>query len=139
MDCKKTEHKIGAYINGTLDKSTRKQVEEHVNQCPDCMKLYNFMKESMGVLDVEKNIAPKPFLYTRIQARQAAYRPTPANWRTATVFATLVLVIGIVIGTAIGRATIPDNDQETQYTVAYLFDDTNIENLEKTLLNDETE
>jgi anti-sigma factor RsiW len=139
MDCKKTEHKIGAYINGTLEKDEHKQVEGHISQCTDCMKLYNFMKETMGIIDVERNIGPKPFLYTRIQARQAAYRPMPTNWRAASVFATLVLLIGIVIGTAIGRATIPDNEQETQYTVAYLFDDTNIESLEKTLLNDETE
>jgi anti-sigma factor RsiW len=138
MDCKKIEHKIGAYISGTLDKNEHMQVEGHISQCPDCIKLYNFMKETMGLIDIEKNTAPKPFLYTRIQARQAAYRPTPTNWRTATVFATLVLVIGIVIGTAIGRATIPANEQDTQYTVAYLFDDTNIESLEKTLLNDET-
>lgn len=139
MDCKKTEHKIGAYINGTLEKNEHMQVEGHIRQCTDCIKLYNFMKETMGVIDFEKNIAPKPFLYTRIQARQAAYRPTPNNWRTASAFATLVLVIGIVIGTAIGRATIPVNNQETQYTVAYLFDDTNIESLEKTLLNNEKE
>ncbi|HKK81866.1 MAG TPA: zf-HC2 domain-containing protein [Prolixibacteraceae bacterium] len=139
MDCKKAEHKIGAYISGTLDKAVCSEVEEHINHCPDCMKLYKFMTETMAVIDFDKDIKPGPFLYTRIKARQTGHQTTTINWRTATVFATLVLVVGMIIGTALGRATIPVNEQETHYTMAYLFDDTQIESLENTLLNDNTE
>ncbi|MCF8361319.1 MAG: zf-HC2 domain-containing protein [Prolixibacteraceae bacterium] len=137
--CRNIQNKLSSYIEGELSNAEKAFVDSHIHQCNDCLKQYQFLKETLSLIDIERDVKPKPFLYTRTKARQTAKQRPQFNWATTTTWATIVLLIGIVIGTALGRATLPDENTNPSYTTAYLLDDTQMETLEYKLLSEETE
>ncbi len=137
MSCRSFEDKLILYIESELSDDDAKKVENHLAQCNDCTQKYNYLLDTLSTIDTEKEATPKPFLYTRIQARQSATHKPRIGWAVQSAWITAVLVIGIIIGITVGRTTIPTNTENSNYTVAYLFDDTKIERLEYQLLNDD--
>ncbi|MDA3816823.1 MAG: zf-HC2 domain-containing protein [Prolixibacteraceae bacterium] len=137
--CRNIQNILLPYIEGELSNAEKAFVDSHIQQCKQCMEQYQFLKETLSLINIEKDVKPKPFLYTRINARQTSKQRPQLNWATATTWATIVLLIGIVIGTALGRATLPEENSTPSYTTAYLLDDTQMETLEYKLLNEETE
>ena len=137
--CRNIQNKFIPHIEGELSNTEKAIVENHIQQCKQCIKQYQFLKETLSLINIEKEVNPKPFLYTRINAKQTAKQRPQPGWATATTWATIVLLIGIVIGTALGRATLPRENNTPSYTTAYLLDDTQMEKLEYKLLSEETE
>lgn len=137
MNCRRIEKQLMPYLENELSIAEKQNVEVHLDQCTGCMQKLQYLRSTLSLVDVEKETRVKPFLYTRIQARQSATMVRRPSRALQTAWITAVLVIGMVIGVAVGRATIPTDASEQTYTMAYLFDDTKIERLEYQLLNDD--
>ena len=46
-DCKKYFKRISEYLDGELDDRTCKEIEEHLQDCPDCLECLNSLKKSI--------------------------------------------------------------------------------------------
>ena len=138
MDCKNIENQLLFYIEGELPQEEQNTIEKHLAHCSSCMGKYEFLKTSLQVIESEKKQEVKPFLYTRIQSKLEASVARQQRWVWTPVLATAVLVFGLVIGTFVGKMTMaPRISADSNYEVAYLFNDTQLESLEYKLLNDE--
>lgn len=137
MECKAIEKKLLFYIEGELNDKDEIEVESHLLTCTTCKSKYNFIKGSMLLIESEKKMEINPFLYTRIQGKLDAPVVSRRQRVFVPVLMTSVLVVGLFIGTLIGQITVsPKLSNETNYEVAYLFNDTQLEGLEYKLLND---
>ena len=138
MECKKIESKLLSFIDGKLQIAEQTAIREHLGQCESCRAKFEFLQSTLQVIDSEKAIKVKPFLYTRIQPRIDTPVKIGRQWVLAPALIAMVLLVGIVMGTLIGKMTItPRMTAETSYEVAYLFNDTQLESLEYKLLNNE--
>lgn len=137
MNCRNVEDKLILYIEHDLSDTDVKKVKDHLVQCNECTQKYNYLLETLSAIDTEKGTTPKPFLLTRIQSRQSSTQKPRITWAAQSAWITAVLFVGVSIGIAVGRATIPPDAEHNNYTVAYLFDDSKIESLEYQLLNDD--
>lgn len=50
MECKHIEKLLSPYLDNELDPAEKKQVEEHLNQCPSCAQLYAALQETVDAL-----------------------------------------------------------------------------------------
>lgn len=46
-DCKALFEKISEYLDGELDAATCKEIEAHLQECPDCAKCYESLKKTV--------------------------------------------------------------------------------------------
>lgn len=134
MNCKQVENKLIFFIEGELSPTEKEETQEHLKTCSACATKVAFMQDSLLHLDVLKEAEPKPFLYTRIQARKSQANVV----RLKPVFAPLAyaafLAVGLFLGTMVGKMSIP-KDQSIDYEVAYLFDDAGLESVESYLID----
>ena len=135
MKCKSIEKKLVFYLEGGLSDAERQSVLQHIELCADCAAKAEYLKSSFQWLEPEKTTEVKPFLYTRIKSRMATENRRIYRWAFAPLAFALVLAVGLVVGTLVAQVTFqPVTVQSQELTVAQLFDDTQIENMELDLL-----
>jgi len=134
MKCKSIEKKLVFYLEGSLSDAEHQSVSQHIELCTDCAAKAEYLKSSFQWLETEKTTEVIPFLYTRIKSRMATENSRVYRWAFAPLAFASVLVVGLTIGTIVARVTIQPTVQQQELTVAQLFDDTQIETIELSLL-----
>ena len=59
MNCEVVKDLIPLYIDGCCSKESAREVEEHINDCGDCKRIFEDMKSSSDVITVSES--PKKF------------------------------------------------------------------------------
>ena len=118
MECSKIQRKLSRFIDDEITDLQKKEIENHLNICNHCKKVYQTLLQSWELLNVLPNPEPTPFLYTRILARVSAKSSVkPYRWIERILVplsATVAVILGIAIGSIVGA-----NGQETdQVSVA---------------------
>ncbi len=105
------------YLEGGLGEREQKEVALHLEECSDCHNFAKHLKASLDIIQVEKNIEPDPFLYTRVMAKLESEPKVISNrlfpsfrWIPA-VAAGLVLLIGVFGGIGLGEMMIGQDVQ----------------------------
>lgn len=136
MKCKSIEKKLIFYLEGDLSDSEKQTIMHHIEDCTDCSAKLDYLRMSLQYIKEDVASEIKPYLFTRIKARQQSNKHGIYRWGIASMAATLVLFIGIFTGTLVARVTITPTMQAEELTVAQLFDDSQIETIELFLLEE---
>lgn len=138
MNCKTIHPDLIFYLGNELPEERRIVVQEHLNECADCMKFYEFLKFQMQLISQEKNPEVSPFFYTRLSAR-IDNNPKIASGKSWTgilqpAFFSIILLIGIYGGLKLGdNASTSARQQDTTNSIP-LLDDFEAEPIESFLL-----
>jgi len=137
MKCKDVEKKLIFLLEGGLLEQEQQLISKHIGHCESCAAKLEYLKESFQIVEAEKSVEVKPFLYTRIQARKESRQKTVRQWVLAPLAVASVLVVGLLIGSVAGRVTINQGSAlvQSDHNIAYLFNDAALESTEMRLLN----
>jgi len=107
MRCKKYEEKIILYLYGELGEKERAEVENHINECPECSRDFAYTKKVFKALDKSKEEIPEANwdkCWREIDTG-AHKKLTPQKkffffprWAYAAAALLLVFVLGAIIG-----------------------------------------
>lgn len=135
MNCKQIDKNLIFYIEGSIKESEKTIIQNHIESCPECAAKLNYLKSSLAQLELIKDSVPKPFMFTRIQGRLSKAPSVNRNRVFVPVAWAAILVVGLLMGSLIGNTIIPFETQ-SNYEVAYLFNDSGLENVESYLMGD---
>lgn len=110
MDCKSCGDDLTAYLDGELDSSRIREVEEHLKACPTCLEEFRGLERASRLVEsCLDELEPKPELWdnllTRIEAKPVNAKPAgllqlllSRRWTAvaATVAASIVLAAGLL-------------------------------------------
>ena len=152
MKCNELHKKLVPYAEQNLPEAEMNAAAEHLSTCIDCNALYDEISKTWQIIDKEKEIAPDPFYFTRLEQRLSneassqQKRILPA-WGTAiqNMAATLLLLLSIAGGVLLGslysgNSGAPAAQDEYKYfsEIMYLNTAEN-ETIENYFLNQEDE
>lgn len=108
MDCKKFQTKIIFLHEKELTENEINEMREHMNGCQDCAMAYSVLSEALLILEHEKQIQPKPFLFSRIKTRldsdTVLERPaTTFIARLQPAMFIILLILSVYTGTTLGH------------------------------------
>ncbi len=141
MDCKATEKKLIFYIENTLPKAEASVMQDHLSTCSACSQKLAYLQETLSYIEIEKALAPKPFLYTRpigrMQQQAVAENTWGITWLKPLAVAAALLV-GLFFGFWMGQSSVtqPLPDPDIVYEVAYVFHEVPMEQVETLFLED---
>ena len=109
MKCNELHKKLVPYAEQNLPEAEMNAAAEHLSTCIDCNALYEEISKTWQLIDEEKEIAPDPFYFTRLEQRLSneassqQKRILPA-WGKAiqNMAATIVLLLSIAAGVMLG-------------------------------------
>jgi anti-sigma factor RsiW len=141
MECKIVENKLVFYLDGDLPEDENQKVSQHLEGCSQCAAKLQYLKETFQWIETEKMIDVKPFLYTRIKTRMEHKNVAVRQWVLAPIAIASVLVVGLFVGTLVGKTTIRQTlaSATPEYEVAFLFNDDQMENMAYKLINNQSE
>lgn len=101
-----------------LDEASRRNVETHLQHCPECRSFYEKMTDLLVAPDVQDipELTADPFLPTRIRETAKNIRPAEPRLSAAAAaqwgFSTLMLTVAIYTGIYLGKdfATVSETD-----------------------------
>ena len=80
------KEKVFALYDGELDQNSRREVETHLGECPDCRSLFECWKTAAGVFFQEPRPLVSEFFVQRVMDKIEAWeRPLPATRRNASL------------------------------------------------------
>ncbi len=137
MNCKKCRHDLIGFIRGTLEQGQEVRIREHLRVCAECRTFANYLRTTLNVIQAEKEIAPDPFLATRIEGILSNAALTRQRFSfmpkliPALTFSTFILA-GIAGGMVLGRLITHHSfdDQLAQNELTILIDDMQQEPIE---------
>lgn len=144
MNCKNINKKIIFYLDKNLNKEEYDAVKTHLDGCASCKALTGKLKDALMQIELEKDVRPDPYFYTRLQTRINS-----ENQAQSSVFskifqpamAMLLILVAILSGIVLGnRYFTSGNDQlqitENQYyTEDYYLDEYSYEGIQYYLFN----
>ncbi len=131
MNCSEIHDLLHGYVDGELDLVTTLEIEQHVQECPDCAQLYKQQQALRTALHT--NVSTLYFkaptrLQKRVQSsirkgRKARIAPLMFSWRLLSLAAILliaVLATGLLVRVVfVPSVSVPSaNDQLTQEVLA---------------------
>ncbi len=69
MKCDKINKKIIFYIEGDLDQQESNEIKEHLKSCTSCRNIFDMIKQSLDLIENEKDIKPNPFAKAKLEAK----------------------------------------------------------------------
>ncbi|MDD2288916.1 MAG: hypothetical protein PHT64_07130 [Bacteroidales bacterium] len=139
MDCISTENKLIFFLENNLPADQVREITNHLASCAGCSAKLEFLKETLSILDKEKSIPVRPFLFTRIQGRLQE-KEIPRKFRVLRpLFLAAALVVGLFSGILMAQLTVfssPANSPQ-EYEIADLFYEAPMENMENMLLEED--
>lgn len=136
MKCETIEKKLVFFIENKLEENEAQLVANHLNVCASCASKAEYLQTFWNDLEAEKNVQTKPFLYTRILVRMNQRAETKIRWIIAPASLAAVLVLGLLVGNWFAQTT-ANVPPTPEWTVAQLFDDTQLETIESILIEEE--
>ena len=107
MKCKEYEEKIILHLYGELDEKERAELENHINECPECFRDFAYTREVFKALDKSKEKIPEANWEKCWREIDAGAHKKPAlqkssflfpRWAYAAAALLLVFVLGAIIG-----------------------------------------
>ncbi len=74
------EKEISAYVDGQLNPSDSRLVEQHLSACPECSASCKEMQQLTKIFRSAQNLDPSPYLWSKIM-QQADSLPAKRPWR----------------------------------------------------------
>jgi hypothetical protein len=141
MNCKNCRTDLIGFIQGTLTEGMEVRIREHLNGCPECRSFADYLRDTLSVIQIEKQIAPDPFLATRIEGLlSGSLKPSPRFSFLPKLVPALIFSIFIMAGIAggIGLGNVltpkPDNQLIAAQGMSFLVDDLQQEPIESFLM-----
>ena len=138
MKCRNVQKKLSAYQDNELETHEREQVKEHLLNCRTCREQYAELERVWQTLGGLEEIHPDPWFYRQIvrkirESRERRFFPS-LQWiprlLPAPVIVFILLVVGILTGTYLGKTLAQSNifllhyeqASETVFTSMRVFD-----------------
>lgn len=143
MNCKTVQNKMTAYRSEALEKESLSEIKSHIEDCSACREIYEGLNETLNLIDKRKRLNENPYLYTRIKQRlesEKALKPKPVFKRILQpAFLSLLILFSVYFGIQLGLSYQIDSveNELTETSTSYYFNDLEHENIEFLLLNDE--
>ncbi|MBE9481280.1 MAG: zf-HC2 domain-containing protein [Bacteroidetes bacterium] len=150
MKCKEVHKNLIFYIENELNAETQSKIQEHINGCVSCKKLYEKIKNTLGIINKEEKNKAYPFFFTRIQQKieelnsseiKTGFLPSFTKALKPVTLAILI-AFGIFFGINLGNKYETNNYTESNenllqaYANEYYVNELNEETIETFLLND---
>lgn len=137
MDCNLINSKLFAYAENILSIDEKTMVKEHLNNCPNCMKIANILTDSIKIIERHKSVEANPFIYTRIaQKLKSSETENYYSRILKPVLVSIIILVSLYGGIRIGNIYINSNSTN-QYSINAVNDcwnDINQESMEVSLL-----
>ena len=138
MNCNEVKNKMIFFLEGSLSDSDCQLTKKHILECNEC-KLYSSRIENMlEIINKQKNIEPKPFLYTRLLARIENKEKNKAIFYRKVlqpIIISAIVLFAIFGGFTIGKSY-TTTSVSTQISETYYWNDFSQEPIEKAILTD---
>ena len=137
MNCKNCRTDLIGFIRGTLPEGPENRIREHLSGCTECRSFADYLRTTLNIIRIEREIAPDPFLATRIEGiltnateapRRLSFLPRLIPALTFSVFILAGIASGIGVGKLITPKTI--NNQLAKNELTILIDDLRQEPIE---------
>jgi len=106
MRCKEFENKIIDYLEETLPAKETDRVNEHLERCDQCSRLYDEIRRTYRMLDQEKAPQMQPGFYERVKTKMDSERPEAGKSirlnRFYAAAASILVLIGLALGILLG-------------------------------------
>jgi len=141
MNCKEFENNMIAFVEDALPSIKSTEMQEHIDNCVACKKLFQEVKSTFSLLDDNSIPDMKPFFMTRLEQRleneNVEYTiGTKLRWLYSAA-AVVVMLLGVALGITIGKNITPvqlsDNSQQYE-----MIQDTDAEDFGLISFNDYT-
>ncbi len=150
MNCKEVHKNLIFYIENELNAETQSKIQDHINACVSCKKLYVNIKNTLEIINSEEKNKSYPFFYTRIKQKvdelnsseiKTGFLPSFTKALKPVALA-ILLAFGIFFGINLGNKYETNNYTESNenllqaYANEYYVNELNEETIETFLLND---
>jgi predicted anti-sigma-YlaC factor YlaD len=141
MDCQHIQGNLMAYLEGGLDRTITREIEQHLASCSTCRGFADLLQETFQMIDAEKNVQFDPYQISHIQAalanrgrvRQRVFTPVRIQTIIIAVVICILVYAGFNTGSTFFYQSSLKNDYETE---VYYLNDMNGDSFE-TLLTSE--
>lgn len=118
MDCTKFTEFIIPYLDQEVDETTRIKFEQHLTDCASCTKLFENLKATYGVIEVERNLPANPFFYSKLLNKLEEPREAKVISLITAALKPIAVAASISLGILIGNGeldmtTTSDTELET--------------------------
>lgn len=69
MKCEDIQKELKAYLDKDIDDQRKREVKDHLSQCPNCSQYLERQKKLSGILHAWKGIEPSPHSYEKLESR----------------------------------------------------------------------
>ena len=69
MKCKNLHKKLIFFLEGDLSPKMMEEVQNHLDECSSCAAFAKELKQTLGIIETEKELEVNPYFYTRLKAR----------------------------------------------------------------------
>lgn len=147
MNCKQVEKKLSAFQDKTLPAGEMLKVENHLKNCPVCLRIFEELKQAWQLLSDAETIKSAPFFWTRIAQKLTvnAAMPTkrrlvfhPAFWSPVSILTIVLLIFSFFSGIYFGKTIfqkittyqqMPGDENLSEQSTINTFDDYTSENI----------
>ena len=129
MNCKTIHNKLIFFLEKELPVSEMKLVQEHLENCSECVLFVEEMRRTFGILEEEKTPELNPYFYTRVKAKLLNHdrevlerRPILTRVLQPAAFS-IILLLGVYGGIKLGqpnKSTLTVNTLNEQQMIPYL-------------------
>ena len=123
MKCEDIQKELKAFLDNDIDDQKKREMEGHIDQCPNCSRDLEKQKKLSGVLREWKGIEPSPHSYEKLESR---IESSESFWgkvftssflkKAAFQFAVVVAVVGLTLAIShwLGKpASVPGENIDT--------------------------
>lgn len=106
MKCKTLRNDLIFYAEDSISAERRQLIDSHLEECSECREFLIFLKQSVKVIEKDKEISSNPFLYTRILTKIDANEHQTSGYskRLIPAFAfSIILAASILGGVYLGK------------------------------------
>jgi hypothetical protein len=109
MKCKQVHKNFIGYIENTLPGALSTALHDHLDNCPECKKVYDHILATYTVFNKLPNPEINPFFYTKVEQRlkskvqQGLTLSTLITKKLQPVIASVIIIVGICLGIIVGK------------------------------------
>jgi len=142
MNCKNCRNDLIGFIQEDLPNGLEVRIREHLNGCTECRSFADYLRATLNVIPIEREIAPDPFLATRVEGilsdaatthHRFSFLPKLIPAITFSIFILAGIAGGIGLGSLL--TPVPDRQDIAAQQMSFLVDDLQQEPIESFLMS----